>query len=97
MRTYNLPITLNSLTPKYYSTLRHRVAAKTGNLKRYNKNQKLVARLQNEIKSLSFKFRSVFDSSHSYFIILDMQMNIVDFNKASLRLIKKLFGKKMIV
>ena len=60
-------------------------------------DQKLIARLQNQVERLSFKFRSVFDSSHSYFIILDKEMKILDFNRASFRLVKKLFGNKMVV
>jgi len=97
VQKYNSPITLSPVNSKYYGTFRHRISAKIGHLERPESDNKLVARLQAELKSLSFKFRSVFDNSHSYFIILDTEMNILDFNRASLRLIKKLFGKKMIV
>lgn len=81
---------------KYLQTFAHRVSAKTGHLETPDKNKKLTARLRAEIACLSFKFRAVFDSSNSYYIILDRDLRILDFNKASLRLVKRLFGKKMV-
>jgi len=96
-KMYSPPIALRRLRPPYYKTLKPRIAAKTGNLPKPETDQKLIARLQNQIERISFKFRSVFDSSHSYFIILDQDMKILDFNRASFRLVKKLFGNKMVV
>lgn len=81
---------------KYFKTLAPRISAKTSRLAKAERDKKLTARLKAELKCLSFKFRAVFDSSHSYYIILDKNMYILDFNRASLRLVKKLFGKTMI-
>src|SRR5665213_2183990 len=59
--------------------------------------KKLIASLRAEIDRLSFKFRSVFDSTRSYYIILDWEMNVVDFNRASFFFVKRLFGKRMVI
>jgi PAS domain S-box-containing protein len=97
LKKYSPPIALKRLRPPYYKTLKQRIVAKTANLPKPETDQKLIARLRYQIECLSFKFRSVFDSSHSYFIILDMEMKILDFNRASFRLVKKLFGNKMVI
>jgi PAS domain S-box-containing protein len=94
---YTSQIAIKSLRPKHYKAFRHRLFVKTANLPKPEDAQKLIARLRTQIESLSFKFRSVFDSSHSYFIILNREIEIVDFNRASFRLVKKLFGNKMII
>ncbi len=86
-----------SLRSKYYKTFRQRISAKTGHLLKPDHNQKLIARLKEELNLLAFKFRAVFDSSNSYFIILEKELDIVDCNKASLKLVKKLFGKKIAI
>jgi PAS domain S-box-containing protein len=96
-KKYSPPIVLKNLRSKYYKTFVRRVAAKAGHLPKPETDKKIIARLQAEIESLSFKFRSIFDSSRSYYIILDIEMNIIDFNRASSRLVKKLFGKKMVI
>jgi len=96
LKIYAIPPIIN-IRAKYYRTLRQRIIAKTPQLSKSDKDQQVIKRLQTEIKLLSFKFRAVFDRTDSYFIILDLKMNIVDCNKAASRLIKKLFGKKMIV
>jgi PAS domain S-box-containing protein len=90
-------VALGHLRSKYYKTFRRRVSSKTGHLLKADRDEKIIARLRAELKSLSFKFRSVFDHSHSYYIILDKEMNIIDFNKASQQFVKRLFGKKMII
>jgi PAS domain S-box-containing protein len=87
---------LRSVKLKYYKTFVGRVAAKAGHLERPATGKKLIAKLLAEIDFLSFKFRSVFDSSRSYYIIMDRAMNIIDFNKASYFFVKRLFGKKMV-
>lgn len=97
MKKYESPMALQNLRLKYYRTFVHRVSAKTAHLEKPDRDQKLITRLQAELKSVSFKLRAVFDNSHSYYIILDIKMNILDFNKASSGLVKKLFGKKMII
>ncbi|MDB5123245.1 MAG: sensor histidine kinase [Mucilaginibacter sp.] len=81
---------------KYLKTFARRVSAKTSHLEKADKDKKLIARLKAELACISFKFRAVFDRSHSYYIILDRDMNILDFNRASLQFIKRLFGKKMV-
>jgi PAS domain S-box-containing protein len=90
------PLALKNVRLKYYKTFVGRVAAKAGHLERPATGKKLIAKLRAEIDFLSFKFRSVFDSSRSYYIILDRAMNIIDFNRASYFFVKRLFGKKMV-
>ena len=92
-----MPITLQNLKSKYYKTLIRRVSVKSAHLIKPDKDKKLIVKLQAELKHLSFKFRAIFDSSNSYYIILDKQMNILDYNKASFLFIKKLFNKRMII
>jgi PAS domain S-box-containing protein len=96
MKSYDPLLAPPRLKLKYFKTFARRVAAKTSHLERPDKDKKLTARLRAELACLSFKFRAVFDSSRSYYIILDKDMNILDFNRASLRLVKMLFGKRMI-
>jgi len=96
VKKYGSAMALKRPRFRYYKTFIHRVSAKTGHLLKSDKDKKLIARLQAKVECLSYKFRSVFDNSHSYYIILDTKMNILDFNIASFRLVKKLFGKKMI-
>lgn len=92
-----IPMVLKNLKSKYYKTLIRRVSIKSAHLIKPDKDKKLIVKLQAELKRLSFKFRAIFDSSNSYYIILDKQLNILDYNKASFLFIKKLFNKKMIV
>jgi PAS domain S-box-containing protein len=96
-KKYTPSLTLRRLRPPHYKTWRQRIAVKVGNLTKPEADQKLITRLQNQVERLSFKFRSVFDSSHSYFIILDKEREILDFNRASFRLVKKMFGNKMVI
>lgn len=91
------PVNVLNLRSKYYKALLRRVSVKAGNIARPDKDQKLIVKLQAELKCLAFKFQAVFDSSNSYYVILDKQMNILDYNRASFRLIKKLFDKKMFI
>ncbi|CAN5430829.1 hypothetical protein BH09BAC6_BH09BAC6_12920 [soil metagenome] len=91
------PKNILNLRSKYYKAFLRRVSAKAGNIARPDKDQKLIVKLQAELKCLAFKFQAVFDSSNSYYVILDKQMNILDYNRASYRLIKKLFDKKMFI
>ena len=97
MKSYDPAFALDHLRFKYYKTLARRIAAKAGHLEKPLTNKKLIASLRAEIDRLSFKFRSVFDSSRSYYIILDRDMNVVDFNRASFFFVKRLFGKRMVI
>lgn len=97
MKSYDPAYALDHLRFKYYKTLARRMSAKAGHLERPKTGKKLIASLRAEIDRLSFKFRSVFDSSRSYYIILDREMNIVDFNKASFFFVKRLFNKRMVI
>jgi len=97
MNSYGEVPAINGLRAKYYQAFRKRISAKTGHLLKPDANQKLIAKLRAEIKLLTYKFRAVFDSTNIYFIILDKEMNIVDFNKASSRFLRKFFGEKMII
>jgi PAS domain S-box-containing protein len=92
-----IPIVLQNLKSKYYKTLIRRVSVKSAHLIKPDRDKKLIVKLQAELKRISFKFRAIFDSSNSYYIILDKQLNILDYNKASFLFIKKLFNKKMIL
>jgi PAS domain S-box-containing protein len=96
MKSYDPLLAPPKLKLKYLKTFARRVSAKTSHLEKADKDKKLIARLKAELACISFKFRAVFDSSHSYYIILDRDMNILDFNRASVRFVKRLFGKKMI-
>jgi PAS domain S-box-containing protein len=92
-----IPIVFQNLKSKYYKTIIKRVSAKSANLVKPDRDKKLIVKLRAEIKRISFKLRAVFDSSNSYFIILDKQLNILDYNKASFHFIKRLFNKNMVV
>ncbi|EHQ30431.1 PAS domain-containing protein [Mucilaginibacter paludis] len=52
-------------------------------------------RLQAELDKLSLKYNAVFNSLQSYHIILDKHLNVVDFNEASVGLIKTVFNKQI--
>ncbi|MDB5132386.1 MAG: sensor histidine kinase [Mucilaginibacter sp.] len=95
MKNDDLLLAPARLKLKYLKTFARRVSAKTGHLEKAGKDKKLIARLKAELAYISFKFRAVFDNTHSYYIILDRDMNILDFNRASLRFVRRLFGKKM--
>jgi len=90
-----IPEVLRNLKGKYYKTFVKRISAKSGHLLKIESDRKLIARLQAELERLSFKFRAIFDNSNSYYIILDRQLSILDYNKASLHFIKKLFNKRL--
>jgi len=97
MKRYESLLAVNNARAKYYPSFHQRVTANTRRLLKPDADQKLITKLTADIQFLAYKFSAVFDSSKSYFIILDRKMNIVDYNKASLRLVKKLFGKKMVI
>jgi hypothetical protein len=58
-------------------------------------DKQVINKLQNELNNVNFKYNAVFNSADSYYIILDKHLNIVDYNYASLRLIKNVFGKTL--
>jgi len=97
MARYAAPMAFSHLKSKYYKTLVSRVSSKTAHLTKPEKDQKIIDRLRAELEYVSFKFRTIFDHSHSYYIILNREMIILDYNKASLQFVKKLFGKKMVI
>jgi PAS domain S-box-containing protein len=92
-----LPIALRHIKSRYYKTLGTRVSSKTRRLAKPEKDKEIIARLKAELAALAFKFRTIFDSSRSYYIILSKEMIILDYNRASLKFVKKLFGKKMVI
>ncbi|MEO6523911.1 MAG: PAS domain-containing protein [Mucilaginibacter sp.] len=60
-------------------------------------NKQVINKLQSDLNGINFKYNAVFNSADSYYIILDKHLNIVDYNYASLRLIKNVFGKTLII
>jgi len=60
-------------------------------------DKQTINKLQNDLNSVNFKYNAVFNSSDSYYIILDRHLNVVDYNDASLRMIKNVFAKRLSV
>jgi PAS domain S-box-containing protein len=56
-------------------------------------DKKLIANLRAEVGLLTFKFKAVFANPHNHYILLDEDLNIVDYNHRASVLIKSLFGK----
>jgi len=62
-----------------------------------DKDKNTISNLQRKLADVSFKYNAVFNSSENYCIVLDRHLNVVDFNDRSVGLIKKVFGKKLVV
>lgn len=60
-----------------------------------DRDKQTILNLQSKLDKVTFKYNAVFNSSDNYYIILDRHLNIVDFNDASVRLVKKVFGKML--
>jgi PAS domain S-box-containing protein len=46
------------------------------------RNKKTIAQLRSELDKVNLKYNAVFNSSNAYYIILNKQLNIIDFNRA---------------
>lgn len=62
-----------------------------------DRDKQTILNLQDKLDKVTFKYNAVFNSGDNYYIILDKHLNIVDFNDASVSLVKKVFGKMLSV
>ncbi len=82
---------------KYFKIFINALTAGVADKPMRNGDKKTIRILQAQLGSLSIKYRAVFECRNHYYILFDRQMCIIDYNRAANILIRKLYGKHMVI